>query len=400
MSNKPKTRRKTAQKNSAKPRSTTQRRGDGWKWFLIVLAIAVLAVAITAGITNGFKDWNPYGWFDKKIEQPGDDQKEPGDETQEPCVHEYADGVHVCLKCGQVTAHEYAEGSHACTVCGEVSAHEYAEGSHECTVCHEVSEHAYAEGSHECTVCGEVSAHAYDADGHVCTVCGECKEHRYNDKGACMYCGGRQLRYSFNDLTMSEATEFRALTAEIFPTHAEPGAVVEYVSEPISVTLSEGLKINYTVTNVTASVYISETGVTETIDMTQTETGWRFTVPELNGVIEVHISGTAEKELPEGYHTVAYDVRDNTGGVSVNGGWTVAFNSPSYAKEGDIVKVELVWNMWGEGGKSIQPINNITVSYSSENVSESYAIKGDMGNSAVVFFTVGKGDVKLIIEIS
>ena len=56
--------------------------------------------------------------------------------------------------------------------------------------------------------------------------------------------------------------------------------------------------------------------------------------------------------------------------------------------------------MWGEGGTSIQPINNITVSYSSENVSESYAIKGDMGNSAVVFFTVGKGDVKLIIEIS
>ncbi len=69
MSNKPKTRRKTAQKNSAKPRSTTQRRGDGWKWFLIVLAIAVLAVAITAGITNGFKDWNPYGWFDKKIKR-------------------------------------------------------------------------------------------------------------------------------------------------------------------------------------------------------------------------------------------------------------------------------------------------------------------------------------------
>ena len=69
-------------------------------------------------------------------------------------------------------------------------------------------------------------------------------------------------------------------------------------------------------------------------------------------------------------------------------------------RSGDIVKVELVWNMWDEGGTGVPQINNITVSYSSENVSESYAIKGDMGNSAVVFFTVGKGDVKLIIEIT
>ena len=369
-----------------------------------VLAAGVCCTGFASRDDNGkwFGNGNisTWHWAEKTDGKADDNTPDDGNDPAKPCVHEYADGIHVCLKCGTVTAHEYAEGSHACTVCGEVSAHEYAEGSHECTVCHEVSEHAYAEGSHECTVCGEVSAHAYDADGHVCTVCGECKEHRYNDKGACMYCGGRQLRYSFNNLTMSEATEFRALTAEIFPTHAEPGAVVEYVSEPISVTLSEGLKINYTVTNVTASVYISETGVTETIDMTQTETGWRFTVPELNGVIEVHISGTAEKELPEGYHAVAYEVQDNTGGLSPNGNWMVAFNSPSYAKEGDIVKVELVWNMWGEGGTGIPQINNITVSYSSENVSESYAIKGDGGNSAVVFFTVGKGDVKLIIEIT
>ena len=48
----------------------------------------------------------------------------------------------------------------------------------------------------------------------------------------------------------------------------------------------------------------------------------------------------------------------------------------------------------------MQPLNDVIVSYSSENVSESYAIKTSGGNSAVVFFKVGKGDVKLIIEIS
>ncbi len=401
MSNKPKTRRTTAQKNSAKPRSTTQRRDDGWKWFLVVMAIVVLAVAITAGMTKGFKDWNPYGWFDKKIEQPGDDQKEPGDETQEPCVHEYEDGVHVCVKCGTVTAHEYAEGSHECTVCHEISQHVYVEGSHACTVCSEVSAHAYAEGSHTCTVCGEVSEHEYADDGHVCTVCGECDEHRYDDKGVCMYCSGRQLRYSFTGLELSEATEFKKLTSDTFPTHAELGAEVEYfVADSIRVTLSEGLTINYTVTNVTISAYDSSTGVTETIEMTKTETGWRFTVPEVNGVIEVSVYGTAEKELSDGYHLIAYEVRDNNGGGSANGGWTIAFDSPSYAQEGDIVKAELVWNTWGEGGSGMQPLNDVIVSYSSENVSESYAIKTSGGNSAVVFFKVGKGDVKLIIEIS
>lgn len=32
----------------------------------VFLALVVMAVAVTAWITEGFKNWNPYGWFDKK----------------------------------------------------------------------------------------------------------------------------------------------------------------------------------------------------------------------------------------------------------------------------------------------------------------------------------------------
>lgn len=41
-------------------------RGDRIKWVIIFTAVIALAVAVTAGITKGFKDWNPYGWFGKK----------------------------------------------------------------------------------------------------------------------------------------------------------------------------------------------------------------------------------------------------------------------------------------------------------------------------------------------
>lgn len=46
------------------------KKSDGFKWFCTLLAVLMLAVAVTAAITQGFKNWNPYGWFDKKEEQP------------------------------------------------------------------------------------------------------------------------------------------------------------------------------------------------------------------------------------------------------------------------------------------------------------------------------------------
>ena len=45
------------------------KKSDGIKWFATLLAVLMLAVAVTAAITQGFKNWNPYGWFDKKEAQ-------------------------------------------------------------------------------------------------------------------------------------------------------------------------------------------------------------------------------------------------------------------------------------------------------------------------------------------
>lgn len=48
------------------------KKSDKIKWIATALAVVMLGVGVTAAITKGFKDWNPYGWFDKKQEQPAD----------------------------------------------------------------------------------------------------------------------------------------------------------------------------------------------------------------------------------------------------------------------------------------------------------------------------------------
>lgn len=40
------------------------KRSDAVKWVIVFAAVLVLAVAVTAAITQGFTEWNPYGWFD------------------------------------------------------------------------------------------------------------------------------------------------------------------------------------------------------------------------------------------------------------------------------------------------------------------------------------------------
>lgn len=40
------------------------KKSDGIKWIAVTLAIILLATSVMAVITKGFKDWNPYGWFD------------------------------------------------------------------------------------------------------------------------------------------------------------------------------------------------------------------------------------------------------------------------------------------------------------------------------------------------
>lgn len=54
------------------------------KTVAVVLAFLLLGTAVVACMTQGFSDWNPYGWFD----------------TTEDCEHEYdEDGK--CTKCGE-----------------------------------------------------------------------------------------------------------------------------------------------------------------------------------------------------------------------------------------------------------------------------------------------------------
>lgn len=45
------------------------KKSDKIKWIAVFAAIILLAVSVTAAMTKGFNDWNPYGWFDKKEEQ-------------------------------------------------------------------------------------------------------------------------------------------------------------------------------------------------------------------------------------------------------------------------------------------------------------------------------------------
>ena len=40
------------------------KRSDAVKWVIVFAAIIVLGVAVAAAITDGFTEWNPYGWFD------------------------------------------------------------------------------------------------------------------------------------------------------------------------------------------------------------------------------------------------------------------------------------------------------------------------------------------------
>lgn len=46
---------------------------DKIKWLATLIAILLLAVAVAAACTQGFTNGNPWGWFDKKEDEPGSD---------------------------------------------------------------------------------------------------------------------------------------------------------------------------------------------------------------------------------------------------------------------------------------------------------------------------------------
>lgn len=56
------------------------------KGFALTLVILILAVCVMAAMTEGFSNWNPYGWFDKPAEEqqtPEGDDPAPEEPTEE-----------------------------------------------------------------------------------------------------------------------------------------------------------------------------------------------------------------------------------------------------------------------------------------------------------------------------
>lgn len=75
------------------------------KWVVTLIAILMLAVAVTAAITQGFKDWNPWGWLDDKeqvcehVDKDNDSICDKCDE--EFCLHVDEDEDSICDKCDE-----------------------------------------------------------------------------------------------------------------------------------------------------------------------------------------------------------------------------------------------------------------------------------------------------------
>lgn len=62
------------------PKQTKSSNNTALKGFALTLVILILAVCVMAAMTEGFSNWNPYGWFD---EEPAAEQQPDGEETGE-----------------------------------------------------------------------------------------------------------------------------------------------------------------------------------------------------------------------------------------------------------------------------------------------------------------------------
>ena len=62
------------------PKQTKSSNNAALKGFALTLVILILAVCVMAAMTEGFTNWNPYGWFDK---EPATDKQPDGEETGE-----------------------------------------------------------------------------------------------------------------------------------------------------------------------------------------------------------------------------------------------------------------------------------------------------------------------------
>lgn len=69
------------------PKQTKSSNNTALKGFALTLVILILAVCVMAAMTEGFSNWNPYGWFDKPAEEqqtPEGDDPAPEEPTEEP----------------------------------------------------------------------------------------------------------------------------------------------------------------------------------------------------------------------------------------------------------------------------------------------------------------------------
>lgn len=81
----------------------TKTNNGALKAFVLTLTILILAVCVTAAMTQGFTDWNPYGWFD---EEPAAEQQPDGEETGEesaPIDATITNSEHVMLAMSMAT---------------------------------------------------------------------------------------------------------------------------------------------------------------------------------------------------------------------------------------------------------------------------------------------------------
>lgn len=92
--------------------------------FVLTLVILILAVAVTAAMTQGFTNWNPYGWFDElnteETDAPETDAPETdAPETETPAIEsEIQNSAHVKLAMSAATTS--AEGSKSVTLTATV----------------------------------------------------------------------------------------------------------------------------------------------------------------------------------------------------------------------------------------------------------------------------------------
>lgn len=247
--------------------------------------------------------------------------------------------------------------------------------------------HIYDEGSHVCNSCGEVSDHSF-VDG-VCTVCGNCEHHNYVN-GVCSVCSKHEVVYS------GIGADFLQAYSAMFQTSINQGESVSFdFGAGLTVTSEDGVKYTFVPSSVNVTRHDSTTSSEETIETMSTGSVWTFTVPEAEGTITVTLSGTLTRELPEGYHTITYEI-DTQGLTTSEGNYFVT--GKDYAKAGQVVMLRLDWSSNPTGSPTVPTVSTVEF-VNPTGISDYYAFIEETSGAVVLFFTV-TGDASFKISIA